>query len=168
MSDQEISIIHATEEDVDAIATFFWTAWKESGPDAPGYAGATDETVKELTARENLAKRIGGPDRRMFIAMERDRIVGFSANRRMDSELVELAGLVVLESRWGRGIGTRLFKAAVEAARQDGYRQMRVRTEADNYRAIRFYESKSFTFVKSLTEEIGDVTVEGWELVRDL
>ncbi len=165
MAAKQITVREAAEEDLDAIATFFWEAWREAGPDAPGWAGASDKVLEELTARENLLARLGRPDRRMFIARRGDMVVGFSANRRMDSEMVELSGLVVLQSEWGKQIGSSLLDAAVEAARREGHSRMRVRTEADNERAIRFYQSRGFEYVQTLTEEIGDTTVEEWELV---
>lgn len=42
----------ATDGDVDAFAEFFRAAWQHSGPDAPGFAGATDESIAELTTRD--------------------------------------------------------------------------------------------------------------------
>jgi ribosomal protein S18 acetylase RimI-like enzyme len=168
MPGEEISIVEASEDDVDAVAEFFWRAWKEAGPEEPGWTGVTDEALRELTARDNLLRRISGPGRRMFLAKEGSQVVGFSANRHVDKELVELAGIVVLRGLRGRGLGSRLLDVALQAARDDGYSRVRVRTEASNERVIEFYRSKGFEFVQTVTDEVGDVLVEGWELARDL
>lgn len=168
MAEESIRVAEATADDVDAVARFFWNAWEEAGPEAPGWAGATEEVLKDLTQPANLLKRLGRPDRRMFVAWEGERVVAFAANRRIDEEEVELVGLVVLESMHGQGIGSRLMEAAVAAAREDGHRTMRVRTEAANEKALRFYEHRGFEAVETLTETIGDVTVEGVKMLRTL
>jgi hypothetical protein len=82
----------ASEADIDAFAEFFKAAWQQSGPDAPGFAGATDEVIAELTTRDAIRERIGGPDRRMFLAWQDERVVGFAATKRIDIDTVELAG----------------------------------------------------------------------------
>jgi ribosomal protein S18 acetylase RimI-like enzyme len=168
MAAGDIAIVEATDADVDLVAAFFWTAWKEAGPDAPGWAGATDEAIRELSRRDNLLGRVGGPARRMFLAKEGGRVLGFSALRRMDEETVELAGIVVRQRLLGRGLGSRLLDAAVDAARRDGYHRMRVRTEANNERAIAFYEARGFSYAQTVVETIGETTVECQDLVRDL
>jgi len=169
--DQEtdrVVAIEATERDVAAFATFFQQAWQEAGPDAPGFAGATEEVVRELTTREAILERIGGPDRRMFLARQGGRVVGFSATRRIDEATVELAGVIVLQSIVGRGIGTPLVEQAVEVATDEGYARMVVRTETTNDRALRFYQARGFTPTGSMTELVEGKPVEVWELVRDL
>ncbi len=168
MSGEGISVVEATEADAESIAEFLWRAWEEARPDAPGFAGATEEAIRALTNRESIAKRVGGPNRRMFIAREAEKVVGFSANRAVDDDLVELAGIVVLESMTGRRIGTGLCRIAIETARREGYRRMRVRTEVDNERALGFYKSQGFKPIRSLTETVGDTEVVVTELVLDL
>ncbi len=66
----EVLVTEATQDDVAAFAAFFWEAWREAGPDAPGFAGATDDVITELTTPEAIRQRIGGPERRMFLAWE--------------------------------------------------------------------------------------------------
>ncbi len=168
MSRQEVSITEAVKDDTGAIVDFLWRAWREAGPDAPGFAGATEETIKALATRKSIAERVEGPQRRMFIAKHRKEVVGFSAIRRVDDELVELAGIIVLESMTGKRIGSRLCRAAIEAAKREGYGQVRVRTEIDNDRALGFYKSHGFRSVRSSTEVVGDTEVAVAELVLDL
>lgn len=154
--------------DVAAFAAFFRDAWQQAGPGALGFAGASDEVIAELTAPAAVLERIGGPDRRMFLAWEGGRVVGFAATRRMDAATVELAGIIVLQTMSGRGFGTRLVEEAVGAARGEGYRTMIVRTETANEPARSFYERCGFTLTGSATELVEGNAVEVWELAREL
>ena len=166
MSGTHAVFSEAAAADVEAIATFCWAAWEEAGPDAPGWAGASDEAIRAITAPENLRRQVGGADGRIFLARESDAIVGFAATRRMDDDSVELAGIIVLQSQLGCGIGSGLLAAAVDAAHRDGYRRIVVRTEVDNERALAFYKAKGFVAVQRMPDP--SVSVEVWELVRGL
>jgi hypothetical protein len=88
-SHRELAVVReAFEVDVDAFAEFFVAAWRQSGPDAPGFVGATDEVIAELTTRDAVRERIGGPDRRMFLAWADDCVVGFAATKRINVDTV--------------------------------------------------------------------------------
>jgi ribosomal protein S18 acetylase RimI-like enzyme len=163
-----ISVTEATTADVAAFAAFFWEAWRQAGPDAPGFVGASDQVVAELTTPEAFVARIGGPERRMFLAWEKQHVVGFAATKRVDADTVELAGIIVMEAISGRGAGTGLVEAAVGAMGTAGFRSMIVRTETANDRAKAFYEACEFTVTGSTTEHVEGATVEVWELTRSL
>ncbi|MCJ2520687.1 MAG: hypothetical protein LN412_07075, partial [Candidatus Thermoplasmatota archaeon] len=75
MSDLKIVVVEASETDLDAIASFFWEAWREAGPDAPGWAGASEDVMEEITTRESILKHMGSADRGIFLAKEGDRVV---------------------------------------------------------------------------------------------
>jgi N-acetylglutamate synthase-like GNAT family acetyltransferase len=163
-----VVVREATTDDVAAIADFFHEAWRQAGPEAPGFAGATEEVIAEIAAPDTIAARLGGPQRRMFIARHDDRVIGFAATRRLTAELIELAGVVVLQSLIGGGIGSALFEAAVASARSHDFRGMTVSTETDNERAVRFYERCGFTITgKSATDAAG-AEIEVWDLEMDL
>lgn len=168
-SDHErVSIREATEEDVACFGAFFQAAWKKAGPAAPGFTGATEEVIAELTAPEAFAERVGGPDRRMFLAWADGRVVGFSSTRTASDDSVELSGIIVLDSHSGLGIGTALVEEAMAAARVDGHRLVIVKTETTNTRATRFYESRGFTAVGTEIEHVDDVDVQVVRLQRAL
>lgn len=164
----EVLVTEAAYDDVGAFASFFWTAWRQAGPDAPGFAGASDEVIAELTTTEAIQQRIGGPERRMFLAWEDQRVVGFAATKRIDADTVELAGIIVLEDASGMGVGTQLVEGAVLAAGNEGYRTMIVRTEIGNLRAQTFYEGLMFTLVGRGVEHVEGSGVEVWELTRTI
>jgi predicted RNase H-like nuclease len=157
-----VDVTEATTADIDAIAAFLRAAWAEAGPDAAGWTGASDDVIDEITAPELIRARLGGPDRRMFIARDEGHVVGFAATRRLDPDTTELAGITLLESRTGEGIGSRLLEAAVASI--DG--AVLVRTETDNARAIAFYERQGFTRTGIVQETVEGIEVEVVELLR--
>lgn len=154
--------------DVEAFGGFIRRAWAEAGPGAPGWTGATDENVSRLASAEYVASLIGGEDTRIFLAWDEKEAVGFSCNRRVDDETVELSGIVVLESATGRGVGSQLLRTAKDAALDDGYRRMLVKTEAFNERAIGFYEGKGFEERGRSVTDVEGVRVELVELELSL
>ncbi len=166
--DGAVVVAEASIADAAAFARFFRRAWEESGPDAPGFVGATDAVIDELTTREAIVARMGGPERRMYLAWIDGDVVGFAATRRVDEVEVELAGVVVLSGVAGRGIGTQLVELAVASALSEGYERMFVHTEVANDRALSLYERLGFTRTAVISEEVDGSDVEVWELERDL
>jgi ribosomal protein S18 acetylase RimI-like enzyme len=164
MSGTDFVVREATEDDAEAVADFIRAAWGEAEPGAAGWAGATDKVIQELTDRAHLRDRVAGPGRRTFLATESNRVVGFAANRRLDTEEVELVGLMVLKDHWGQRIGSRLVDAALRAAREDGFTKVTVRTESDNTRANAFYQKRGFQPGETTKVQVEDVWIEVAEL----
>jgi ribosomal protein S18 acetylase RimI-like enzyme len=162
------TVREATPADADAFAAFFRTAWREAGPGAPGFAGATDDVIDELTTRTAVLDRLGGPDRRMYLAWSSAQVVGFAATRRIDEETVELAGIIVLGRAKGRGVGSRLVEAAIDGARDGGYGRMIVRTETTNDTAQAFYHRCGFSVVGTSVENVDGTAVPVVELAMAL
>jgi ribosomal protein S18 acetylase RimI-like enzyme len=166
--DDPVRVAEAGPADAGAFAEFLRAAWREAGPDAPGFAGATDDVIAELATPVAFRERIGGPDRRMFLAWRLREVVGFAATRRVSADTVELSGIVVRRSCAGRGIGTALLDSAMDAARRHGYRRMIVETETSNVPAKAFYEARGFAVGDVQTEQVGDIAVEVWRLSRSV
>ena len=160
----DVVVREATTDDVAAIADFLHEAWRQAGPEAPGFAGATEEVIAEIAAPEAIAARLGGPQRRMFIAWVNNRIGGFATTRRLTFAAIELSGVVVLQSLIGGGVGSALFRGAADSAREDGFHKMTVSTETDNERALRFYERCGFTVVGRSTTDAAGADIEVWNL----
>ncbi len=163
-----VRVVEAGDEDIPAINTLFWAMWDEAGPDAPGFSGATEEIIAEIAAPDAIRTRIGGPERRMFVAYDADEAVGFAATRVRSTTDVELAGIVVLQSMVGKGIGTPLVEAAVRRCRDLGFETMRVSTEIDNERALGFYQARGFRVVGQSTADVEGTEVAVSDLIRDL
>ncbi len=161
-------VAEADQADAAAIGAFMLAAWKAAGPGAPGYSGATDTVMAEVTQEEAVRERIAPPERRMFAARIGGTIVGFAATRQIDGSDVELAGIIVAPHLVGQSIGRRLLGAAVTAATADGRRRMIVHTETDNERALGFYAAHGFIRTQHLVETVAMTDVAVWELARDL
>lgn len=151
----EISSVDVAEVgpgEVERLGRLIREAWDEAGPGAPGWSGADDATIAEISTSEALLSRIGGPQHRMFMATADGRPVGFAATRLMEGRSIELSGIIVLQSMLGGGIGTQLLEAAVAQAVEEGCLRIEVHTEVDNAAAIGFYRTHGF-------DEVGETTV---------
>lgn len=165
---EQVEVREAGGADVAAISEFFGLAWAQAGPDAPGFAGATEESIEAIRAPKAIRRAIGGPARRMFIARAGGTVVGFAATTRIDRERIELAGIVVLPAQAGHGVGGRLVGAALRSALECGFRQMTVRTEVDNTTALRFYQAHGFVPVGAAVELVEGTEVPVTVLARDV
>ncbi len=163
-----MKVREAEQEDVESLIEFLRKAWNEAGPGALGWTGATEETMQHIASHGFLSNLLEREDTRVFIALDEGRTVGFSSNRRTGDELVELSGIVVLESMTGVGIGGRLLEHSIEAAKDDGYTKRVVKTESFNERAVNFYHRKGFRREATIEEEVEGSKVELVELVLPL
>ena len=163
-----VRITEATAADISAISVFFHEMWRQAGPDSPGFAGATESVIAEIAEPEAIRPRLGGPERRMFLAYERESVVGFAATRAIDTATIELAGIVVLQSKLGRGIGALLVEKAVQSARQHRFDRMAVSTEVANDTALGFYQAHGFEFVGESTATVEGTAVAVSNLERTL
>ncbi|UCD45776.1 MAG: GNAT family N-acetyltransferase [Candidatus Bathyarchaeota archaeon] len=154
-----MEIREAVQGDVEDLKTFILNAWGEAGHGAFGWTGASDDTISQIATHDFLSKVIGRDGVRVFLALDGDEAVGFATNSRIDDGRVELSGIVVLESRTSRGVGSRLLELAVSTARRDGYSSMVVKTEGFNDRAIGFYLNKGFERGEIVEEEVEGTTV---------
>ena len=168
MATPPTEVAEATASDVDAISAFFWEAWRQAGPGAPGFSGATEEVIAEIADPRVIGDRVGGPERRMYIAKQGERVVGFASTRATTATVIELSGVVVLQSMIGSGIGTRLVEAAVEASAGHGFTAMTVSTEVGNDRARSFYERHGFEVTGKGVEMVGPTQVSIVNMRRNL
>jgi ribosomal protein S18 acetylase RimI-like enzyme len=149
----------ARPNDVAKLSIFFVEAWKEVGPGALGFAGATDEAIKGIASEEFLKKRLATHTIQMMVAEEERRIVGLSSMRKVEAREAELYSIVVLESATGKGVGTRLLRKALDGARKRGFYSVRVKTEVANERAINFYRKAGFTESGKAVERVGGTSM---------
>jgi ribosomal protein S18 acetylase RimI-like enzyme len=168
MTASPLEIAEATASDVNLISAFLWEAWRQAGPGAPGFSGATEEVIAEIADPRVIRDRLGGPERRMYIARQGERVVGFASTRTQTATIIELSGVVVLQEIIGSGIGTKLIDAAVDASVRNGFTAMTVSTEIDNNRARCFYGRHGFQVTGKGVEMVGPTQVKIVNMRRDL
>jgi GNAT superfamily N-acetyltransferase len=64
-----------------------------------------------------------------------------------DAELGHLSNLFVREDLWGGGLARQLHEAALDAARERGFAEMRLYCAAGQARARRFYEREGWAVI---------------------
>lgn len=163
-----VQVRPARQNDVSKLSAFTIEAWREAGPGALGFTGATDEAIREIASEEFLKKRLASPNIQMVVAEEEGRVIGFSSVRKVEERKAELSGITVLERAKGRGIGTKLIRKAVEGARRRGFTSMLVKTEVVNDRAIGFYKKAGFVESSKAVEKVGRTRVALQVLIKKL
>jgi ribosomal protein S18 acetylase RimI-like enzyme len=158
----------AEQEDVESLIEFLRKSWMEAGPGALDWTGATEEAMRHIASHGFLSNLLEKDDTRVFIAVNKEQVVGFSSNRRTGYELVELSGIVVLESMTSVGIGSRLLEHSIESAKDDRFTKMIVKTESFNERAVNFYHRNGFRIEATIEKEVEGSKVELVELVLPL
>jgi ribosomal protein S18 acetylase RimI-like enzyme len=81
-------------------------------------------------------------------------------NTKVNDDIIELSGIIVLESMIGHGVGTALLRSVIAGATSDGTKHLVVKTERTNTRAIQFYQNHGFCFHKEATMTINEKSVE--------
>lgn len=100
------------------------------------------EEIEYLRSRENDERGC------MICAWLDGKLVGsasvdeVSSSRRLRHRAT--MGISVLREAWGRGVGSRLMDAVIQAAQSAGFRQLELEVAADNDRALRLYRSFGF------------------------
>jgi ribosomal protein S18 acetylase RimI-like enzyme len=84
------------------------------------------------------------PSGRLFLARVEQEIAGCVALRKIDNETCEMKRLFVRPGFRGHGVGRALAEAAITAARQIGYRRMRLDTLPEMSRAQELYRALGF------------------------
>jgi ribosomal protein S18 acetylase RimI-like enzyme len=154
--------------DAESISAFLGAVWAHGGPDAPGLAGATADSIAAVRSLAALRSRMGQPGRRMFIAAVGPAVVGFAATTTIGRNHLELAGIAVLPAHTGHRIGSRLLELVASSARQDGFARLTVRTELTNDTALLFYDSRGFTPVGEQVQVINGSRIPVVVLTRHL
>jgi GNAT superfamily N-acetyltransferase len=124
--------------------------------DAPALAelaGQLGYPTLETEVRDRLAAILRGEDNAVFVAELRGKVVGWAhVARQMFLEsrpFAELAGLIVDRDARRLGIGRGLVEACACWAQNEGFQQMRVRSNIVREDAHRFYAEVGFAQIKT-------------------
>lgn len=94
---------------------------------------------------DNFQRDYNPPGGLFLVALDGGRLIGTGAIRRLDDETAELRRMWLLEPYQGQGIGYRLWLALRAFAVSAAYRRIRLTTDEENVRALRFYRRLGFT-----------------------
>jgi ribosomal protein S18 acetylase RimI-like enzyme len=155
-------------QDLAATSSFIKEAWRQAGPGAPGWSGATQEDIAEISSLPFLSDLANNPDDDFLIAKDAENIVGMAVSKMMGEGTMELSGVIVLQSHTGQGFGSGLFMMAEGAAMRRGAVRITVKTEAVNTRALAFYRSRGFREVETAPEKVGKAEVRLTRLMKEL
>jgi ribosomal protein S18 acetylase RimI-like enzyme len=118
------------------------------------YAGALPFALDFQGFEDELATLPGAyapPRGALLAARDGDRLAGCVALRPIDDETCEMKRLYVRPEQRGSGLGRRLVEAIVDAARERGYRRMRLDTTPGMEAAQAVYEELGFREIAPYT-----------------
>jgi ribosomal protein S18 acetylase RimI-like enzyme len=118
------------------------------------YAGALPFALDFQGFEDELATLPGAyapPRGALLAARDGDRLAGCVALRPIDDETCEMKRLYVRPEQRGSGLGRRLVEAIVDAARERGYRRMRLDTTPGMEAAQALYEELGFREIAPYT-----------------
>jgi GNAT superfamily N-acetyltransferase len=93
---------------------------------------------------ETLQTRYGPPSGKAFLARRDGEVVGCGAYRRRSDEFCEMKRLFVPDRFRGLGLGRKLSAALIAAAKEEGFKVMRLDTVAQMSEAVALYEAIGF------------------------
>jgi ribosomal protein S18 acetylase RimI-like enzyme len=155
-----VRTVEPNPDEIRALGKFVLDAWKRAGPQALGWAGATEDTIHEISSGKYLMGLVSDSKLKFFVSEENSEITGFAVNRVQDGSTMELAGIIVRDDLLGKGIGSLLISKCIDSARDTGFASMVVKTEASNERAISFYTKRGFVRIGNAVETVENSKVD--------
>jgi putative acetyltransferase len=95
-----------------------------------------------------------------LVITDMDEVIGTGAIRRIDNSICELKRLWLLEKYQGKGIGYRILQELIKFAQANGYEKIRLETDNEQERAIRFYQSVGFQRIEKFNNRNSDNYME--------
>ena len=152
---EELSIVAATEDDLDAVASLAGIVWRRHYPGI-----ITDEQIEYMLAngysRTVLSTFISDEGSGLELARVGDRLIGFVAYRRNDApDELKLEKLYIHQDYQGRGVGSRLIDKIESAGRAQRCSTLVLNVNKNNVHAIRAYEKNGFAIREAIVVDIG-------------
>jgi RimJ/RimL family protein N-acetyltransferase len=106
----------------------------------------SDKNEMYRAFKESLEKLHVKKDKIFLVGKLDDEIVGFVGVQRKSGGMSHVGevGISIHPNYWNRGFGTRLLKAAVEKAKEEGFLRLELETLASNKAMIRAAEKAGF------------------------
>jgi ribosomal protein S18 acetylase RimI-like enzyme len=111
--------------------------------------GIPEEYVRK--AFEKLLKAVSSGEATLYLALEKNEIMGFAQIIEQNSNTAELDRILVFPEHAGEGIGTRLLNQAVLDQKERGANTIIVKAGKEETHARRFYEKNGFKLIKEET-----------------
>ena len=111
------------------------------------YANSLDLDLCFQNFNQELAELPGmyaPPQGRLFLAMETTVAAGCVGLRKLTDDICEMKRLYVQPAFRGQGVGRLLAQSTIQAARECGYKRMRLDTLSSMLPAIDLYQSMGF------------------------
>lgn len=128
-------------------------------PDHPAASFANRQSAP-MSDVDDFERHYGPPGGAFLVAADGGIVIGTGAIRRIDDETAELRRMWMLADYHGRGIGYRLATELLAFARAAGYRRVRLSTDAQQQRAIGFYQRLGFYPIERYRDTDDDVFLE--------
>ena len=96
----------------------------------------------------DLESHYGPPDGTFLVLLDRERVAGTGAIRRLDAETCELKRMWFLRDYRGKGHGFRMAGLLLDFARRAGYKCVRLDTAPELEQANRLYRRLGFSVIE--------------------
>ena len=132
----------AETDDADEISRIYAQSWKTA------YRGMIPDDYLDSLSDRRWSPHVKADSKRLLLAVEEGKPVGVSTYCAARDEKMrgwgEIISLYLLPSHFHKGIGTKLFAAAVEALREEGFCNIYLWVLDKNETARAFYRKNGF------------------------
>lgn len=176
-SDEPVVVLPAGDRDVTELAAVAAVTFPLACPSSADPADIAALISTALSER-SFAGYLADPDRRVFIARQQGRIIGYTmlirgvgddpdiARAVSPRPAVELSKMYVVGSRHRTGAAAALMRAGLDWAGQQGARVVWLGVNQGNHRAQRFYAKHGFEVAGNRTFLLGTSPQDDFVMVR--
>lgn len=107
----------------------------------------------------DIQVQYGAPNGNLLLVIHNGATVGCAGVRRWEGDMAELKRMYIKPENRGAGLGRQLLQAALENARQLGYRSIRLDTLPTMQAAIALYREFGFTDIPAYRENPFEGTI---------
>ena len=134
---------YSETDNIDEVSRIYALSWKTA------YRGIIPDEYLDSLSETRWSAHLNADAKRLLLALEDGKPVGaatYSEARDVKmKDWGEIISLYLLPSHFHKGIGARLFAAAIGELENEGFRNIYLWVLEENYRARAFYEKHGFT-----------------------